>query len=425
MKRSYHSDIIIQYKLGMLAKEVIKQIPSSTIDNWKNRDTCRLFGLDYVHDFQDNFKMMKDIMAKKSLLKAAKAVYFIYCSYVKVMDTVKNKHKIFRQSKDIVINTIDRVKDIIGQKRAMKAFGISYQQFYAWKNKITCKLYPVVLCRKKYHNQLTAKEVNTISEYLKKPEFRHWSITSVFFQILREKAAFFSQTTFYNYVNRLQLQRAKPEKKKYYKGIRADGPKKILHADVTIYRPLDHSRVYLYFLVDNFSRFILTWKASLEYSAKIAFENISEAYNKYDLGEVPPYIELITDGGSENKGAVEDFVNRPNSNILKLIAQTDTIFSNSMVEAVNKRIKYDFLFTVNLLNIEQVKIYLSWAVDQYNKKHHSALLGLTPNEVFNGMLPDKDMFKPAMKQAAIKRKEINMGQDCLNCIEKEPENQNE
>ena len=422
-KRSSHSDIIIQYKLGMLSKEVLKLIPSSTLDNWNKRNTGKLFGLDYVHDFQDNLDMMKDFMAKKSLLKAAKAVYFVYCAYVKLFEAVKNKSKIFRQSKDIIIDTIDRIKDVIGQNRALRAFGISYQQFYAWKRKINCKIYPRVLCRKIYYNQLTGKEINTIKEYLKKPEYRHWNVTNIFFQILRDKAAFFSQTTFYNYVNRLQLQRDRPEKKKYNTGIRADAPKKILHADVTIYRPLDHARVYLYFLVDNFSRFILGWKASLEYSAKIVFENITEAYNKYDLGKVPPYIELITDGGSENKGAVENFVNKPKSNIQKLIAQTDIVFSNSMVEAVNKRIKYDFLFTANLLNIDQVIKYLFYAVEQYNNKPHSALYGLTPTEVFNGILPDKDMYKPAIKQAAKKRKEINMRQDCLNCFENEPKKQ--
>ena len=110
------------------------------------------------------------------------------------------------------------------------------------------------------------------------------------------------------------------------------------------------------------------------------------------------------------------FVNRQESNIQKLVAQTDIIFSNSMVEAVNKRIKYDFLFTVNLLNIEQIIQYLLWAIKEYNNKPHSALYGLTPLEVFNGILPNKDMFKPAIKLAAEKRKTINLNQDCLNCF---------
>jgi hypothetical protein len=225
-----------------------------------------------------------------------------------------------------------------------------------------------------------------------------------------------SKTTFYKYANLLILTRAKPVKKKYDQGIRADKPERLLHMDVTIFRPLDHSRVYVYFLVDNFSRFILNWKASLDYSAKITFQNISEAYEKYNLDKVNPRVDLVCDGGSENKGMVDVFVNSPNMNIQKLVAQTDIVFSNSMIEAVNKRMKYDFLFTTNLLNIEQTDQYLSYAVEQYNNKPHSSLYGLTPTEAFNGALPDKDMFKPAIRQAALKRKMINLNMECLNCF---------
>ncbi len=185
--------------------------------------------------------------------------------------------------------------------------------------------------------------------------------------------------------------------------------------DVTIYRPLDHAKVYIYFLVDNFSRFILNWKASMEYSSRITFENINEAYQRFNLEEINPYVDLITDGGSENKGLVTDFVDSPEVNLKKLIAKKDIIFSNSMVEAVNKRMKYDFLFTVRLLDLGQTKQYLSYAIEQYNNKPHSALHGLTPTEAFQGQLPDKDLFKQAIHQAASKRKMINLGQQCLNC----------
>jgi len=199
----------------------------------------------------------------------------------------------------------------------------------------------------------------------------------------------------------------KPEKKKYSMGIRAEAPKRILHMDVTIYRPLDHSKVYLYFLVDNFSRYILAWKASLTYSAKISFENIAEAYKNYNLNAVVPGIDLITDGGSENKGDVDKFVNNPDTNIQKLVAQTDIIYSNSMVEAVNKRIKYDFLFREKLLNLHHVNKYLAWAVPQYNHKPHSSLYSLTPAEALDGLIPDKNMYKQALKVAAQKRKVVN------------------
>ena len=72
---------------------------------------------------------------------------------------------------------------------------------------------------------------------------------------------------------------------------------------------MDNTKVYLYFLVDNFSRYIINWKASLKYSADITFENISEAYTRENFGDIPPYIVLITDNGLENKGKVNGFVN--------------------------------------------------------------------------------------------------------------------
>ena len=423
MKHSYHTDIAVQYKLGILNQTLLKQIPSSTLHNWKNKDFSLLVGTEYVSDFEQNLQMIKDFLSKKALLKAAKALYIVYCSYVMLFNMVKSKKKIFRRSKEIIVRAIDRIKDAVGFERALRAFGISYQQFYAWKRTIKCPLSQVNLCRKIYYNQLTQKEVNVIKSYLANPVFLHWNITPIYYRILRDKAAFFSKYAFYSYVNRLHLQRAKPEKKKYTSGIRAEAPKHILHADVTIYRPLDHSKVYIYLLADNFSRFILNWKVSLEYSAKISFQNISEAYNQYKLKLITPLIRLITDDGSENKGMADEFISNQTDNMQRLIAQTDIIFSNSMVEAVNKRIKYDFLFTVHLLDFEQTKQFLDYAVGQYNNKPHSALHGLTPQEVFNGMLPDKDMFKPAIRRAAQKRKVINLNQQCLNCFEMPQPNQ--
>jgi hypothetical protein len=127
-------------------------------------------------------------------------------------------------------------------------------------------------------------------------------------------------------------------------------------------------------------------------------------------------LSIITDDGSENKGQVNDFVNADNSNIRKLIAQLDIIFSNSMVESVNKRMKYDYLFTTELLNYEQTVKYLSWAIEQYNCKPHSALFGLTPAEVYNGKIPDKRMFSDDIAAAATQRKEHNLNQNCNNCV---------
>src|SRR5271157_10248 len=219
MKHSYHTDIAVQYKLGILDSALVAKIPSSTLHNWKKRDFSLLVGTGYVTDFEQNLQMIRDFLSKKYLLNAAKAIYFVYSSCVAILNSIKNRDKIFRQSRGLIISTIDRVKDSIGFKRALRAFGISYQQYYAWKKKAQCKLLPFSLCRKLYYNQLTTKEVDTVKEYLKNPRYIHWNLTPVYFQMLREKASFMSKTSFYKYANLFMLARAKPEKKKYGEGI--------------------------------------------------------------------------------------------------------------------------------------------------------------------------------------------------------------
>ena len=93
--------------------------------------------------------------------------------------------------------------------------------------------------------------------------------------------------------------------------------------------------------------------------------------------------------------------------------EKDVIFLNSMIEDVNKRIKYDFLFPAELQNFEQTKKQLKKAVAGYNDKPYHPLLGLTPNEVFNGKLPDKAMFKNEIIKAKRQRIIENKANICF------------
>ena len=99
----------------------------------------------------------------------------------------------------------------------------------------------------------------------------------VYYKALRDNAVFMGIGTWYKYANRLGI------KRKFFRinrknviGIRASRPLQILHMDVTIFKPLDNTKVYIYFIVDNFSRTILSWKASVEYSSSIAMTVLKE-----------------------------------------------------------------------------------------------------------------------------------------------------
>ena len=116
-----------------------------------------------------------------------------------------------------------------------------------------------------------------------------------------------------------------------------------------------------------------------------------------------------------HKGYVSSAIKNKEIKLNKLIALKDIHFSNSMVEAVNKRMKYDFLLRQQLPGFEHVGRFLEIAVGQYNNRPYSALFGLTPYEVFYRATPDKTLFKPQMEHTRILRIAENKALDCDSC----------
>lgn len=323
IKRSYHSDFILQYKLGLLPPEIVKKVPSSTRSYWNKNDYSRLIGNEYMMlDKEDNLKMIRNFATNKKLEKAAKALYFTFCTYVDIVGKISATNKQLKNHKLKVVQAIERTRQDLGINRALKLWGISKNQYYAWKNVKKCTKSAFDLCIKKFSNQLTFKEVGVIKKYLKDPKFKQWSNSAIYYQMLRDKAAFMAKSTFFRYAHRLNLMKPKIKKPNYPIGLRVDTPKKMLHMDVTIFKPNDHTKVYLYVLMDNYSRFILNVTASSEYSANICFKNIKEAYERYNLKSALAPIELICDGGPENKGKLQELLacmlKRPNLYQLEL-----------------------------------------------------------------------------------------------------------
>lgn len=184
--------------------------------------------------------------------------------------------------------------------------------------------------------------------------------------------------------------------------------------DVTVFRPLDNTRIYIYLIVDNFSRCILGWKASLELKCGISLENLKDACLKHNL--FGSRVDLIVDGGSENNCSIfNNYIELNKDSLKKLVAQKDILFSNSMVEAANKSLKYGYLFKKDLFNFDDTVKYLDYAIKDHSNKPHGALFGLTPLEVLNGAIPDKYRFKNDIANARSFRIEENRKGDCGVC----------
>ena len=83
-----------------------------------------------------------------------------------------------------------------------------------------------------------------------------------------------------------------------------------------------------------------------------------------------------------------------------------------MVEAVNKHIKYYYLFKKDLKNYQETLNYLKRSIPDYNHKPHGALFGLTPSEVLNGESPSRDLFKEEKTEARKERLIMNQKIEC-------------
>ena len=415
MKQSYHTDFAIQFQLGLLEKNDYKSIPKSTLYSWKTKDFSKLIGTDIVFS-DEKLEIIKTFLSNHSFLKVAKGLYYIHSVWIKIVENVRGIKTLLRRNKGWIIETIDSVIPLMGLKHACKLFKISQNQFYAWKRKIQCALSPIDICMKQNPLSVSPTELNIIKEFVKDQEYKNFPLVAVYYEMMRKGKAFMSLTTFYKYAKLFDnAAKRRLFKAKQKKGIRAAKPKEIIHADVCVYRPLDNTKAFIYFIVDNFSRMILGWRISTQYNSSVMLDNLRTVYCEYLLEKEDPLAVLLVDDGIENKGSVCTAIQKKDIKLKRLVAQKDIHFSNSMIEAVNKRMKYDFLFRQQLPDLESTRRFLETAVKQYNNRPHSALFGLTPHEVFYGVPPNKQLFKPQIELAKALRKAENKALSCDNC----------
>lgn len=125
---------------------------------------------------------------------------------------------------------------------------------------------------------------------------------------------------------------------------------------------------------------------------------------------------LITDGGSENKGALDDMLAKPGMLRKRIIAQLDIIQSNNMIEATNKILKYRYLQSKVIYTSLELTDELQRAIADFNDIPKDQLFGLTPNEVLAGAIPDRGLFKDQISSGVLKRVQENQAYNCrLHC----------
>jgi len=200
-------------------------------------------------------------------------------------------------TKSTVLRAIASTSDLLSMGTTLRIVGISSARYHAWRRKEEgCGLDDQPSCPKSFPSQLTCDEVSTMRDFVESESYRH-------------------------------IAAAKPKE-----GLRATRPNEFWQIGTTVIRLTTGIRIYLQAVIDNFSRRILAWRVSDMLSSATTRELLIEASKGLPDKSANANVVVVTDGGSENFGEVEQLLEDSNS-LSRVLAQTDIVCSNSLIEA--------------------------------------------------------------------------------------------
>ncbi|MBK8712539.1 MAG: transposase [Niastella sp.] len=415
MKQSYHPAVLVAYYLNCLPGELKESIPRSTKYGWAHKPLEACFGYEWACENQHLFSALQEVSASSKLLKVNLALLRIIAIKRFLVKYREQLRKRIFYAPETVLENIEKLKSAFTLTKALKHCGIDFRYYKNLKAKTKCAQSLLQICRLRHPAQLLKTEVQTIASYCSSEQYRYWPLISIYQQMKRDAILFISKNCFYKYVSLLNIKRsvALKRRKNHVQGIRAGRVFEILHADVTLYTFPNGLKAYIYLLMDNFSRAILSYRVSAQYSASYTKENLKEAYEKYLNPSIIVQCSLITDDGSENHGLAAKFLSEcTKPSIKQLFAQKTITQSNSMIEAVNKSLKYGFLYHQAIPDLHALEKYVPLAIQDRENRPHDVLNGLTPLEVLNGSLPSSVNFASQTANSIKNRIAANKKENC-------------
>ncbi len=410
---SYHTALKQLAKNERLPEIYLDEIDRSTVWRWKQEQKDKYLGTEL-----SNIEVLDQFISRNEAQKVMRTYLKVASAFAYILNKEDQFHNALKQNLSLFIKTIVRYQKDIDIKIILRLCKVPLSVFYYWKTQVLkkCKTSPIMLCKKTYPNQLTTYEVSVMKSLLLEERFRFWPVCSIAYYALRERLLSVSLSTWYLYRKKLGIVRPSIlKKKKYSIGIRASQPNQIWHADITIVKTKDNIKHYVYLLMDNFSKYILSWRIEPYVSGKVRVETIREAYNRFIKGSQD--VTLIIDGGPENdNNEMNAFMNNDNINLRSLIALKDIPFSNSVIEAQNKLFKYRYLFRQEYDNIYGLRRVFEWDVNDYNNiRPHISLKGQTPHEAHSGMSGFEDKWSKQIQSAQRNRLIVNRKELCGLC----------
>ena len=317
-------------------------------------------------------------------------------------------------AKTKVLRAVDRSKDALALKHALRLVRLSPARYHAWKRaEKRCELDDRSSCPRSHPTQLTPTEVSTIKDMVTATEHRYMPLRTLSLYAQRAGQVFAWAMTW----AKLGRQRGwrRPRRRVYPKkpktGIRAAHLNEYWHIDVTVIRLLDDTKCYLHAVIDNFSRRILSWRLAQRLDPLTTCEILKEAGKNLHLTPT-----VVADSGVENVNTGVDQL-MADGVIRRVLAQVEVSFSNSMIEAFWRSLRHQWLYLHSLETFTQLERLIDFYVREHKTKMpHHAFGGQTPDEMyFDHADRVHDRLRTARRQARRARMEANRGESCRAC----------
>lgn len=198
-----------------------------------------------------------------------------------------------------------------------------------------------------------------------------------------------SSSSFYRVMKQQQLMEQRERKLKTPQEkpeVKAERPNQIWSWDLT-YIPLGFLFVYLFAIIDVYSRKIVGWHLGFNArvdSMKKAWDNALTNEDLLDMADAPQMPTALSDHGVQmaKKSAKQFF---KDLGIKQLFARYQTPADNAWIESWFRILKYDWLRYKDYVSFEKIKRIISEFISFYNTvRYHGAIGYVTPEQKHTG-----------------------------------------
>jgi len=294
---------------------------------------------------RDTAQLQAENLKLRRCIRMLAAIVRLLVALLRALDVRLDRTRLPEGSaKTRLLGAIDRAQSALPLRGALRVLRLSPSRYHQWRRaEQACELDDQVSCPQSTPTRLTAAEILAIREMVESPEYRHVPTGRLAILVQRLGRVFAAPATWYRLVRergwRRPRTRVHPAKPKA--GVRASKPDELWHIDMTVIRLLDGTKVYLHAVIDNFSRRILAWRVTENFSVATTVTIVQEADRGAATRDESP--TLVADAGVENVNSEVDGLIE--SGLLRrVLAQRDFTFSNSLIEAWWRTLKHQWLF---------------------------------------------------------------------------------